>query len=121
MEITDTRGALYISRLVACLTDAGSRIMLRYGNVDITANELLASIYRYARALMSATADAALPFSSVTVAQTRVGCRRLATYCLPSAVEIPIDQQYRRAEVEIPPVRTVQPYSPDPDALSKVA
>jgi acetolactate synthase-1/2/3 large subunit len=39
----------------------------------------------------------------------------------PGAVEIPIDQQYRRAEVEIPPVRTVQPYSPDPDALSKVA
>jgi fatty-acyl-CoA synthase len=53
MEITDTRGALYISRLVACLTDAGSRSMLRYGNADITANELLASIYRYARALMT--------------------------------------------------------------------
>jgi fatty-acyl-CoA synthase len=71
MEITDThtgvakvaadeatgdmrdRGTLYISRLVACLADAGSRIMLRYGNVDITAHELLASIYRYARALMT--------------------------------------------------------------------
>ena len=39
----------------------------------------------------------------------------------PGAVEIPVDQQYRRAEVEIPPVRTVAPYSPDPDALSKVA
>src|ERR1700678_1045601 len=69
MEITDTRtsvakaaagaatgdvrdrGTLYISRLVACLADAGSRIMLRYENLDITANELLASIYRYARAM----------------------------------------------------------------------
>lgn len=47
------RGTLYINRLVACLADAGSRIMLRYGNVDISANELLASIYRYARALMT--------------------------------------------------------------------
>jgi fatty-acyl-CoA synthase len=71
MEITDThtgvakvaadeatgdvrdRGTLYISRLVACLADAGSRIMLRHGNVDITAHELLASIHRYARALMT--------------------------------------------------------------------
>jgi fatty-acyl-CoA synthase len=46
-------GTLYISRLVACLADAGSRIMLRHENVDITANELLASIHRYARALMT--------------------------------------------------------------------
>jgi fatty-acyl-CoA synthase len=46
-------GPLYISRLVACLADAGPQIMLQYGNVDITASELLASIYRYARALMT--------------------------------------------------------------------
>ena len=47
------RGSLYISRLVACLADAGSQIILQYGNVDIIASELLASIYRYARALMT--------------------------------------------------------------------
>ncbi len=47
------RGALYISRLVACLADAGPRIMLRHGNADIAASELLASICRYARALMT--------------------------------------------------------------------
>jgi hypothetical protein len=46
MEITDTHTTVYITRLVACLADAGSRIILRYGNVDITADELLASIYR---------------------------------------------------------------------------
>ena len=63
MEITDTRtsvakvaagaatgdvhdrGILYISRLVACLSDAGSRIILRYGIVELNANELQASIY----------------------------------------------------------------------------
>jgi fatty-acyl-CoA synthase len=43
----------YISRLLACLADAGPRIVLQYGNVDITASELLASICRYARALMT--------------------------------------------------------------------
>jgi fatty-acyl-CoA synthase len=71
MEITDThasipkvaagagandvrhRDTLYVSRLVACLADAGPRIMLRDGNVDIAASEFLASIYRYARALMT--------------------------------------------------------------------
>jgi fatty-acyl-CoA synthase len=47
------RESLYITRLVACLTDAGPRIMLRHGNADITGGELLASIYRYARALMT--------------------------------------------------------------------
>ena len=47
------RGSLYINRLVACLADAGPRIMLRHGNADITASEFLASIYRYARALMT--------------------------------------------------------------------
>jgi fatty-acyl-CoA synthase len=46
-------GPLYISRLVVCLADAGPQIILQYGNVDITASELLASIYRYARALMT--------------------------------------------------------------------
>jgi len=46
-------GPLYISRLVACLADAGPQIILQYGNVDITASELLASLYRYARALMT--------------------------------------------------------------------
>ena len=39
----------------------------------------------------------------------------------PGAVEIPIDQQYRRAEVEIPAVVAVPPYAPDAGALSKVA
>ena len=40
----------------------------------------------------------------------------------PGAVEIPIDQQYRRAEVVMPesPQRT-PPTSPTPDALAKVA
>jgi fatty-acyl-CoA synthase len=47
------RDSLYITRLVACLADAGSRVILRYGNVDISARELLDSIYRYARALMT--------------------------------------------------------------------
>jgi fatty-acyl-CoA synthase len=47
------RGSLYISRLVACLAVAGPQITLQYGSVDITAGELLASIYRYARALMT--------------------------------------------------------------------
>jgi hypothetical protein len=45
------RGSLYISRLVACLADAGPQIILQYGNADITASELLASIYRYAEAI----------------------------------------------------------------------
>jgi fatty-acyl-CoA synthase len=44
---------LYISRIVGGLADAGPRVMLRYANADITASEFLASIYRYARALMS--------------------------------------------------------------------
>jgi acetolactate synthase-1/2/3 large subunit len=39
----------------------------------------------------------------------------------PGAVEIPVDQQYRRAEVEIPVVRTGAGYPPDADSLSKVA
>jgi len=39
----------------------------------------------------------------------------------PGAVEIPIDQQYRRAGVSIPGPRTDAAYSPDPDALAKVA
>jgi acetolactate synthase I/II/III large subunit len=39
----------------------------------------------------------------------------------PGAVEIPIDQQYRRAEVELPPIPQDQPYMPDDDALAKVA
>jgi fatty-acyl-CoA synthase len=53
MPLERTAQTLYISRLVACLGDAGSRIMVRHGNVDITASELLASIHRYARALMT--------------------------------------------------------------------
>ena len=48
---TPNRESLYIARLVACLADAGPRVMLRHENADITASELLASIYRYARAL----------------------------------------------------------------------
>jgi fatty-acyl-CoA synthase len=52
MEVRNP-GTLYISRLISCLADADSRIMLRYGNVGIAANELLASIHRYARALMT--------------------------------------------------------------------
>jgi acyl-CoA synthetase (AMP-forming)/AMP-acid ligase II len=43
--------SVYISRLVASLADAGSQTILRYRNEDVTANELLESIYRYARAL----------------------------------------------------------------------
>jgi len=43
--------SVYISRLVASLADAGTQTILRYRNEDVTANELLASIYRYARAL----------------------------------------------------------------------
>jgi acetolactate synthase-1/2/3 large subunit len=39
----------------------------------------------------------------------------------PGAVEIPVDQQYRRAEVQIPSLRTDACYTPDADALSKVA
>jgi len=39
----------------------------------------------------------------------------------PGAVEIPVDQQYRRADVEIPDVRTGAGYTPDATALSKVA
>jgi acetolactate synthase-1/2/3 large subunit len=39
----------------------------------------------------------------------------------PGAVEIPIDQQYRRAEVTMPTLRTDAAYLPDADALSKVA
>ena len=39
----------------------------------------------------------------------------------PGAVEIPVDQQYRRANVEIPGLRTEACYTPDADALSKVA
>jgi len=39
----------------------------------------------------------------------------------PGAVEIPIDQQYRRAEVSIPIVRTGPGYPPDASALSSVA
>ena len=39
----------------------------------------------------------------------------------PGAVEIPIDQQYRRAEVMVPGLRTDTAYVPDADALAKVA
>ncbi len=39
----------------------------------------------------------------------------------PGAVEIPVDQQYRRAKVEIPSPGTGAGYPPDADALSKVA
>ncbi|MGH3291906.1 MAG: thiamine pyrophosphate-binding protein, partial [Trebonia sp.] len=39
----------------------------------------------------------------------------------PGAVEIPIDQQYRRAEVVIPDLRKDTAYVPDPSALAKVA
>jgi acetolactate synthase-1/2/3 large subunit len=39
----------------------------------------------------------------------------------PGAVEIPVDQQYRRAEVIMPSLRTEAAYLPDADALSKVA
>src|ERR1700761_6721074 len=39
----------------------------------------------------------------------------------PGAVEIPIDQQYRRAEVAIPDPRKDTAYAPDADAVAKVA
>jgi acetolactate synthase I/II/III large subunit len=39
----------------------------------------------------------------------------------PGAVEIPIDQQYRRAEVTMPSRRTAAAYLPDANDLSKVA
>jgi acetolactate synthase I/II/III large subunit len=39
----------------------------------------------------------------------------------PGAVEIPVDQQYRRAEVTIPIFRTGAGYPPDAGALSSVA
>jgi acetolactate synthase-1/2/3 large subunit len=39
----------------------------------------------------------------------------------PGAVEIPIDQQYRRAEVVMPSLRTESAFLPGADALSKVA
>jgi acetolactate synthase-1/2/3 large subunit len=39
----------------------------------------------------------------------------------PGAVEIPVDQQYRRAQVEMPELRTDAGYTPDAEALSKVA
>lgn len=38
----------------------------------------------------------------------------------PGAVEIPIDQQYRRATVDVPKVAPETPYAPDGDALEKV-
>ncbi len=39
----------------------------------------------------------------------------------PGAVEIPVDQQYRRAEVVVPGPRTDSGYVPDADAVAKVA
>jgi acetolactate synthase I/II/III large subunit len=39
----------------------------------------------------------------------------------PGAVEIPIDQQYRRAEVVIPGLREESAYAPDADAVAKIA
>ena len=39
----------------------------------------------------------------------------------PGAVEIPIDQQYRRAEVVMPGLITGTAYLPDADAVAKVA
>jgi acetolactate synthase-1/2/3 large subunit len=39
----------------------------------------------------------------------------------PGAVEIPIDQQYRRAEVVVPDPRKDTAYVPDADAVAKVA
>src|SRR5580693_4831872 len=39
----------------------------------------------------------------------------------PGAVEIPVDQQYRRADVVIPGLRTEAGYPPDAHALSQVA
>jgi acetolactate synthase-1/2/3 large subunit len=39
----------------------------------------------------------------------------------PGAVEIPVDQQYRRAEVVMPSLGTGAAYTPDADALSRVA
>jgi acetolactate synthase I/II/III large subunit len=39
----------------------------------------------------------------------------------PGAVEIPVDQQYRRADVIMPSLRTEAGYLPDAAALSKVA
>jgi acetolactate synthase I/II/III large subunit len=39
----------------------------------------------------------------------------------PGAVEIPIDQQYRRAEVTLPDLRKDSSYGPDPSALAPVA
>jgi acetolactate synthase I/II/III large subunit len=39
----------------------------------------------------------------------------------PGAVEIPIDQQYRQAEVVVPDFRTKAGYAPDPNAVTKVA
>jgi acetolactate synthase-1/2/3 large subunit len=39
----------------------------------------------------------------------------------PGAVEIPIDQQYRQAEVVVPDLRTEGAYAPDADAITKVA
>jgi acetolactate synthase I/II/III large subunit len=39
----------------------------------------------------------------------------------PGAVEIPIDQQYRRAEVMVPGLREGSAYVPDRDAVAKVA
>jgi acetolactate synthase-1/2/3 large subunit len=39
----------------------------------------------------------------------------------PGAVEIPVDQQYRRADVVLPDLRRDAPYGPDPDAVAKAA
>ena len=39
----------------------------------------------------------------------------------PGAVEIPVDQQYRRAEVALPDLRKDLAYAPEGDALAKVA
>jgi acetolactate synthase-1/2/3 large subunit len=39
----------------------------------------------------------------------------------PGAVEIPVDQQYRRAEVPLPDLRKDTAYVPDPQAVARVA
>jgi acyl-CoA synthetase (AMP-forming)/AMP-acid ligase II len=50
-ESSSESESVYISHLVARLAASGSQTVLRYRNENITAIDLLASIYRYARAL----------------------------------------------------------------------
>ena len=76
-------------------------------------HEMLASICRRVETVRR-TEDIPATLMSVA-ADVRAGRPQ------PGAVEIPIDQQYRRTETEIPAPSAERPYAPDEEALAKVA